>query len=281
MKAASFTLDSNEIAVKITRIDNLNDDYSPDTLICVSRDGVNFYPKYITWGGDTVVHPDTTVYHKKAQTLITYPNWSNLQIQYGVDYINFDTRLDIYYILSGRIYQDSVNYTDTSEIVCVFGQCGLDTNSIINVANITPFQYFPFIAMHIPKDAWLSNCVARGNYGLNSYQVNKINVVILPPPPKLHAKSDPEVHANNVEIFPNPARDEFKIRLQGFDAGLYNVQILDINFRLIQSFDIDIKDRKSIQEEVIQSNTIPSGIYFIKLISGEKMYPVYTVTVVH
>lgn len=281
LKAAPFILDSNEIAVKIMKIDNFNDDNSPDTLICASKNGINFYPKYISWGYDNVVHPDTTVYHKKTQTKILYPNWSNLSVQYGIDYVNFDTRLDIYYILHGRIYQDSIHYTDTSTIVCVFGQCGLDTNSIINVANITPFQYFPFIAMQIPKDAWLSNCVARGKYGLNSYRINKINVVIIPPPAKLHMQTTSEKPKNTVEIFPNPAGDEFKIRLNNFDPGQYNVQILNMNFGLIQSFDLNVKAQQSIQEEVIQSNTLPSGIYFIKFISSDKMYPIYAVTVIH
>jgi len=101
------------------------------------------------------------------------------------------------------------------------------------------------------------NVVATDNHGCEAEAV--INNVV--------AGQQSTVDGQQVAIFPNPVNDELRVMSSGFgvtaEISIYNVMGERV---LIQ------ESRRKIQEEIIDVSKLGSGLYYIEVKSGEKIY---------
>jgi hypothetical protein len=72
---------------------------------------------------------------------------------------------------------------------------------------------------------------------------------------------DENINESKVELFPNPASEEFSFRHPKFGSGAVNYQIHDLGGRLIANGSTD--------EQLVNVSAIGSGIYFVTLQQGE------------
>jgi hypothetical protein len=71
--------------------------------------------------------------------------------------------------------------------------------------------------------------------------------------------------SNPINIYPNPTNGSFTIKFKGEEASQYNLTILDLMGKEVDSYEgIILRDNKL----DINLASKPSGIYFIKMTSG-------------
>lgn len=68
-------------------------------------------------------------------------------------------------------------------------------------------------------------------------------------------------------IYPNPSEGEFTLRTSGFNSSIVNLEILDLNGRVIQ--DMQLNNAKSAQVTKINLNGVAKGIYFLAIQDGD------------
>jgi hypothetical protein len=71
------------------------------------------------------------------------------------------------------------------------------------------------------------------------------------------------ISGDNIHVYPNPAND--MITLSGFEAGqLHNVQIADLQGNAIQAFEANSHESVN-----LNINSLPAGLYFVKITDAE------------
>ncbi|HRP03088.1 MAG TPA: T9SS type A sorting domain-containing protein [Candidatus Kapabacteria bacterium] len=264
-----FGLDSNHIFQTIIDIYDYNDDQSLDTLIGKSNLDMIFVPTKIIWGKDTTVHPNPITYPKVIFTSFNYSQWENLNVSFMFGKFNRDTISDIIFISSGKIRIDSVTTKDTSTAIILFGQCGLDTISDINLNTILMNQSFPYKARHLVHGNDFRNCELRGEPYRTYYELPKIDDVLIPPPLFKHAcpgcGEQIKITAN---IYPIPSKNNINIEFNGLEQGEYQIQIVDLTGRLILEKKFIVNH--AFHKENIFFKDILTGTYLMLLSNEER-----------
>jgi PKD repeat protein len=74
----------------------------------------------------------------------------------------------------------------------------------------------------------------------------------------------------NIAVYPNPSKGVFNLTFQNKDTDT-NIFLFDFSGRLIEQKSITSGSRSASQEDIlIGNNTLSSGLYIIKIISGDK-----------
>lgn len=75
-----------------------------------------------------------------------------------------------------------------------------------------------------------------------------------------------EIENNLIKLYPNPNNGEFIIDLSAFDDQIKQIQILDLNGRLIEQMETIKK------EEKINLTNISTGVYHIEILVGNRLF---------
>ena len=74
--------------------------------------------------------------------------------------------------------------------------------------------------------------------------------------------------AAEMSIYPNPAKDQFKIETSAFANGNLQLTMTDLQGKMVLSQKIGFVKNKPIS---VQTNDLPSGIYLVQLSQNEKV----------
>ena len=261
--------DSVYIYTTILTIADFNDDHSLDTLIGQSTYDMQFFPKKIVWGKDSIVHPNPLVYPKVPSTTFNYSPWESRRINYMVGKFNRDTISDIIFINSGKLRIDSVTTRDTSTALILFGQCGLDTIPVMNLYMIAPNQVFPYKARHLFHGDDFKNCTLRGEPYRTFYELQKIDDILTVPPAAKHscASYDDKLKIA-ATIYPIPSENNINIMFEGLEPGEYQINIIDLSGNMIM--DKNIKVNQDYHQENLAFKDVSNGTYIMMLVQAGK-----------
>jgi hypothetical protein len=71
----------------------------------------------------------------------------------------------------------------------------------------------------------------------------------------------------SVKLYPNPSKNKVELEVKGFDAGLVQVQIINLNGKIERN---DQRLLLSGNENLVMMFSLPAGIYFVLLKQKEK-----------
>lgn len=71
---------------------------------------------------------------------------------------------------------------------------------------------------------------------------------------------------NNISMYPNPANVDLTIENENFTSGSYSIRLLDVNGRQVYQGQFDR------QQATVPTSALPSGVYAVELIYGQKIY---------
>jgi hypothetical protein len=132
------------------------------------------------------------------------------------------------------------------------------------LGNETHFQYE--IASNITALVILPDGTIAGQFfGPNSYPTrDSLNNILL----SLGAEMQncgvglEENKESNLSLYPNPVTDQLFINLSSISAGIYQLEILNLQGQNIQTTDIHVAENKCIK---INTQALPSGVYLLRL----------------
>lgn len=280
----NFILDSTEVYKVILQIGHLNDDSVQDTIIGTARSDMKFLPRLIVWGIDTTNNgiPESLKYYQ-SEISYQYVDWDKFHGRVNLLNMNQDTLLDIVLVLSGQICDTLENCIDTVVSIVLFGQRGLDTVSLFNIAEIDTYQIQPYVAMNMRMEHEFTEAKIRDISGVVSYEVNNIDIDVNKPsgdPPPIIPTDVTDIKPE-VRIYPNPAIYYTNLELNQTPPGTYIVQIITLAGKLEQEQKIDIKVYGGLIRQIDLSK-VPSGLYILKLadVAG-KFKGTYQIIVIH
>ncbi|HVZ39820.1 MAG TPA: hypothetical protein VHI13_11130 [Candidatus Kapabacteria bacterium] len=226
--------DSVHAGMMVLYTGNLNFDCEPDTVWGTRDRAFHLLPRVIVWGrsaaregaADTADPcldpiPDSL---KRSFTRITYPDWDGLTGSAAFTRFNGDTLADIFLTLMGRTGTGDQAH-DTTRMVLLFGQHGLDTLPTLDIASVGVFQYTPFVAMQMRPEIEVVDPAARDLSGRTSWELMPVDLVIQVPDSSRTVKrgggSVPMVH-----VVPNPASTVADLAATRLETGPTRLQRL-------------------------------------------------------
>jgi Secretion system C-terminal sorting domain len=88
-----------------------------------------------------------------------------------------------------------------------------------------------------------------------------------PPIQKTVSDSIPRERAT-VKLFPNPAKNKIELEVKGFEAGMVQLQIINVSGKLVRN---DSRLLFSGNENIVVMFSLTPGIYFITLKQKDKL----------
>ncbi|MBS1913723.1 MAG: hypothetical protein JST22_17175 [Bacteroidetes bacterium] len=277
--------DSVHAGMMVLYTGNLNFDCHPDT-VWGARDGsFHLLPRVIVWGrpaagagSDTVDPcldpiPDSL---KRSFTRITYPEWEGLTGSAAFTRFNGDTLTDIFLTLMGRTGVGDQAH-DTTRMVLLFGQHGLDTLSTLDIASVGVFQYTPFVAMQMRPEIEVVDPASRDLSGRTSWELMPVDLVIQAPDSSRTVKRG-GAPAPMVRVVPNPASTTADLAATRLETGRYQVQVVGVNGAVAARFDADIAAGQSLLR-TLDVSRLASGYYVLRIVRNGSIVGRYPVVV--
>jgi hypothetical protein len=156
---------------------------------------------------------------------------------------------------------NNIGVIDFMAVHAVGYPCASGTEGL---GNETHFQYE--IASNITALVILPDGTIAGQFfGPNSYPTrDSLNNLLL----SLGAEMQncgvdlEESKESNLSLYPNPVTDQLFINLSSISAGIYQLEILNLQGQNIQTTDIRVAGNKCIK---INTQALPSGVYLLRL----------------
>ncbi|MFZ1677610.1 MAG: T9SS type A sorting domain-containing protein [Saprospiraceae bacterium] len=99
--------------------------------------------------------------------------------------------------------------------------------------------------------------VATGGFGLWRRKISDLDIV----------STQPITQTNDISIYPNPSNGNFTLNLDSNISGDAKLMITDISGKVCFTRDIFLKPQTK-----VDASTLPSGLYFLSIRSGDKFY---------
>ena len=208
-----------------------------------TNSSVSVHNKCSSWGGDIVADKSGTLYLFTASNILFT--------------INIDSRIATYV---GGIKNLAPSFTingaaaDNDDHVIVSSANTFDGYYKINVKDLTAEKLNTTGQIFNASDLASSNLLYQSHNNIGSAELIQREVI----------------GNNAVSIYPNPiSGTQFKITFDNTRPGEYNVALTDLQGRLIQTKQVNIK--YSTQVETMQMRTKPAGgMYMIKITDSNK-----------
>ncbi len=257
---------------------SLNFDCFPDTIFGTRGPDGLYLPRVIIWGRPTTAAPAGGRRDANAAclgpiadsvkvpfTLIQYPSWGNLRGCVSIQSFNPDTLADMLFMLRGAVGEGR-NQHDSLLSLLVFGQHGLDTHRVLNLANIGPFQSYPFIAMQVRKGVQLLNRRSRSLSRAASYEIAPVGLIVDEPDTTPHHAA---ARAASVRVYPNPASAEANVEALNVDPGSYSVEVSAANGMIVLRQQADMHSGGNLLR-TLDVTELASGYYVVRIVkTGE------------
>lgn len=273
----------------ILYIGHFNWDCNEDTLVGVVGDNLQYLPTGIRWGGYDTVHtppcppppggggPDYHPHHPRYPfTEIEYPAWGSLRGAVAIDSLNEDSLMDLLLFFSGTV-GDSAHMRDSSRILAIFGQNGLDTVANIRIDTIGTFQSAPFFAMDFQKGIEFTEPALRDYSRDTSWVLNRVSE------PVPSSRQQPQVPADvahpwQVKVFPNPAGSSTQVEGRLIPPGNYVVEVISVNGRTESKQEVTVSETGELFR-VLDLKGLASGYYLVRLHAHDKLFGTYPIII--
>jgi hypothetical protein len=278
MVALSKPTDPNVILY----IGYFNFDCSPDTIIATANDPQGLStPLHIAWGEvdeggppgpcspDSLDHVPSFV-----TTPFQFPTWNTVSVAVAVQRLSSDTLDDIILFMWGTV-GDSSTLRDTSRVVVIFGQNGLDTVPIINVATMTSPQLEPIIALELREGYEFTNAEYRDPSLYKSYILQPVN----PPAPPPEEKPDHTTEvpsASDIRVYPNPTPYATQVEIKQLPPGDYHVEVIAVNGKVQLQQSLTLTESGDILR-TLNLGELPSGYYILRVYSARNVVGSYPI----
>jgi len=257
----------------IVFIDHLNLDLAVDTVVAVAGREKNFKPKYIHWGKDTTSSmPDSL---KVPVTSIIYPRWMEFRSTCSFETITTDTLYDMIFIMWGKVAVDSVTTKDTATALCLFGKEGLDTLGFIDLTLIDTILTAPYIAIKLKMLENFGNPKIRDFSYRPSYEFYDIIDTALIDNPIAEIPEEPKPY---IKVYPNPAMYYTNVELNQIAPGNYILTLINLIGEEVGSQQAQVYSKTSIRE-VLDLQPVSSGVYYLRITTGNKLIGTYPVII--
>ncbi len=255
----------------------LNFDCFPDTIFGTRGPDGLYLPRVIVWGRPTAANPngernaDAACLGPIADsvkipfTLVQYPSWGNLRGCVSIQSFNPDTLADMLFMLRGAVGEGR-NQHDSLLSLLVFGQHGLDTHRVLNLANVGSFQAYPFIAMQVRRGSQLVNRSSRSLSRKASYEIAPIGFIVDEPDTTTHHATAQRAAA--VRVFPNPASAEANVEALNVEAGSYDVEVAAANGMIVLHQQVEMTAGGNLLR-TLDVTRLASGYYLVRLVDAK------------
>lgn len=265
----------------ILHIGHFNFDSHLDTIIGGGGLEQGYYPKFIRWGESAGNDIDTTGAKRMKsgkQTALTYPGWDNFRASVACEQFNGDTLADIILYMFGRIRIEH-QWRDTMRVLAIFGQSGLDTNRVLKISDVGEIQNSPFIALDLKIDVDLTDRKKRDISGVASFVLERSSKAIEEERQR-DGPLQPMAPSASVRLFPNPSATTTNIEARRVPAGEYDVDVIGTNGQ-VHTHQQCMVDESGQLLRSLDLNDLPSGYYFVRLRSGNRIVGDYPIVVAH
>jgi hypothetical protein len=262
----------HETREAVLYIGRINADTTADTIIGKRAKNIQHVPDRIIWGAKTT---------GKKFTDVVYPKWRSMTGSVSILDLNLDSLPDMILHVRGKISDSSgneVEMRDTSRIVVIFAQAGLDTVKKIEVGDIAAtFQTTPFFAMDLFGQELLTEPGVRDLSGRTSY--------LLVPVENPGSRAEEAVPVSGIPspmmvAWPNPTTKAINVRISNVPVGSYRLRVLAVNGALFNEQTLEFTDPGQI-ERTLSLATVPTGYYVMQIFDQTKIIATYPFVVVH
>ncbi len=273
-----------------------NFDKTIDSLIVEIDSSYHLEPKRIHWGvcdsvlcdtsGSTLPYiPDSL----RVQTsTLNFPAWNDLRIEVACLRLNpvSDSLHDLLFYCSGTVTVSSVE-VDTSRVIALFGQHGLDTMAVLDLSGIgdsTLVQTSPFHAMEYREPTEFIDEEIREASDKSSWIIKLLTLPVATvaapenfPDPALSAMPE-EVQLN---VFPNPGSTITSVEADKVPPGEYTLEVLALSGQvLFRRENIRVSADRALRSEVPLGD-LATGYYILRLTDGLKIQQVIPFVIAH
>ena len=286
--------DTTKATYGVLAIRHFNFDSFKDTLIGRIDRQYHFIPYTIRWGkgkADTTRNVDSLRDDSEAltpiadslrvtQTRIYYPHWKNFTAKCAVFTVNEDSLSDIVVHMWGQI-EDSSGTKDTLRSLVIFGQHGLDTLGDVDFDSVEITKSEPFFAMQLRTGIEYVSPSLRDPTGTVSYILNPIKLNVKRQKQKALEVSNPalSVAGVSIRVFPNPTATSTNVSMENVPVGQYTVEIVSVNGQRVFQQGLTLS-KQGRAEESIHLDEVPSGYFFLRLLSNRQVIASYPLIIV-
>jgi hypothetical protein len=160
---------------------------------------------------------------------------------------------------------------DSTKLLVIFGQHGLDTISTIDLSTIAAFQSDPFTAVELRTGVELVNQKKRDISGRKSYELLPVGFTMREPDTTRNA---PAPAAGVVRVYPNPTGIATQVEAESIPAGAYGIEVVSVNGEVLVRQDVMVEDSGSLLR-TFDVRQLPSGYYVIRLVKNQKLVGTY------
>ncbi|MFW5700367.1 MAG: T9SS type A sorting domain-containing protein [Cyclobacteriaceae bacterium] len=276
LSRASAGFDSTEVFQSILGVYELSNDCEQDTILGVRTIESPFYPKYIYWGNDQVCStiPDSL---KVDSTEFILPDWHKLRTSTAFINFNSDSLMDMVLYTWGKVQLDSTTYKDTSKIVVIFGQPGLDTIPQIIIDSIGTLQFHPFVAMELLVDKDFKNCQYSNLSKQLSWEMY-LTDVSLSEPPELPMEVDTKPQTD-IKLYPNPAVYYLNIEFSKIPIGRYHILVFNSHGQKVKEELLEINSSNFIKQ--LDFSQLVTGAYYLRIYNDNNTFGPFPIIIVH
>ena len=291
--AATVQSPGNE---KIVFTGYYNFDKTVDSLIVSIDSSYHLQPQRIHWGACDSVLCDTSGATlpfipdslRVPTTTLSFPSWNDLRIEIACLRLNpvSDSLHDLLFYCSGTVTVDSIE-VDTSRVIALFGQHGLDTMSALDLSGIgdsTLVQTSPFHAMIYREPTEFIDEEVREASGNSSWVIKLLNlpVATVAPPEQ---PSSPEFSVmpdnNTLQVYPNPGSTITSVTAEQLPPGEYKLEVLALSGQILFKREhIRVSNDQALYTEVPLGD-LATGYYIIRLTNGHRIQQVIPFVIAH
>ncbi len=271
-------------------IKHLNFDCWPDTVYA-RHAGLAARPSHIAWGrrprglspcekGKSPLIPKYPAARRKLRTELSFPEWQGFQVKTAVLNINpaLDTLSDLVLIYWGRARNSKGRMQDTSRMLCIPGQNGLDTIARFDFKELGPgLQTAPFFAVELSRGSSIVQPKRRSMGGDTSFVVLDLDVDVLRR--RAEREEPPPVFAAEVRVFPNPVINLVRVEARAVPSGSYTVELVAVNGLVLQSHSARSNDDGHLLH-LLKLDQVTTGYYVVRIRSAGALIGQYPIAIV-
>jgi len=287
-------------AESVLFIGHLNFDCYSDTVTGWGDERRRFLPRAIHWGQPRVAlryNPQTDRYdtliadsacgmpsdRRLRTTALHYPAWEGVGGSIAFQRMNADTLTDLLFYLWGTV-GDSDERRDTLRPLLIFGQQGLDTLPVLDLAAIESFQVAPFFAMELRLGTELIEPAMRDISGRISYVLAPVFIDIedrdrdTTATPGSGPSDSSGVPPVRLVVYPNPTGVSTQVQVDSIPPGEYRIEVVGVNGLVYLRRDVEVS-MTGVLFQTLDLHALPVGYYIVRLYSGTTLYGVYPIII--
>jgi hypothetical protein len=270
--ASPDTTLTNHPSATVICISPLNFDCYRDSVIAWPDQFGHYLPRVIRWGkpigtDNTKLDPNCFGHippsRKVAETVIHYPAWRDLTGSVAFEHVNADSLSDMVLYIRGKV-GDITALRDSLLPLVLYGQHGLDTLPVLDLADVGSFQVHPFFAMQLHTGTNFIEPATRDLSGVISYVFQGTDLH-LEEPAAPHQEPLAGVNlSGRVHVYPNPAGTTTNVEAEAISPGEYSVEVVGVNGQIYTRAEATV-DASGSFVRTLDVGRLPSGYYVVRL----------------